>query len=68
VNAPELTPRQIGARRELATNLAQAIDDLLKAERDRTRRIELIAVHIGRAIMLGERHGREQALAWRKRQ
>ena len=67
MNAPELTPRQIG-RRELATNLAQAIDDLLKAECDRARRIELIAVHIGRAIMLGERHGREQALAWRKRQ
>jgi hypothetical protein len=37
---------------------------VLSTERERARRIELIAHQIERAMMLGERHGREQVSNW----
>jgi hypothetical protein len=66
INVSELTPRQI-ERKRVAANLAESIDDVLTVERDRPRRLELIRHQIERATMLGERHGREQVLQWRKR-
>jgi hypothetical protein len=66
MNAPEQTPRQ-RERRQLAINLAETIDGVLTTERDRPRRLELIAHSIERVVLMGERHGREQVLGWRKR-
>lgn len=39
--------------KELARNLAEVIDELYDVERTRERRIDLIAVHVFRAIRIG---------------